>query len=163
LRNNDEIEFFWRKKMRVILKSDVANLGQQGDVKEVSSGFARNYLIPQNLVVEATFQNFEILKREKMRFMKKNQEIIDIARKIALKIEATEFLVKVKVGENGKIFGSVTTTNLSKIFRENGFKVNKHDILISNSIKELGNYEVNVKLHPEVVVKVKISVINEIA
>jgi large subunit ribosomal protein L9 len=151
----------WRGSMKVILRFDIANLGQQGDIKEVSSGFARNYLVPQNLVVEATFQNLKIREREKNRLEEKKQDVINMARKIALKIETTEFLLKVKVGENGKIFGSITAANISKVFVDNGFKINKRDILISNSIKKLGNHEVYVRLNPEVVAKAKISVMDE--
>ena len=76
-------------------------------------------------------------------------------------MEALEFAVKVKIGENGKIFGSITTANLIKIFEDNGFKVNKRDILLSNNIKEIGKYEINVRLHPEVTTKIRLSVINE--
>ncbi len=134
--------------MKVILRSDITNIGRQGEVKEVSPGFARNYLVPQNFAMEATPANLKVWERERVK-------------KIASKMEAVEFIVKVKIGENGKIFGSVTPANLSKIFEEKGFEVNKRDILLSENIKELGNYEVNVRLHPEVVVKAKLAVISE--
>jgi large subunit ribosomal protein L9 len=147
--------------MKVILRSDITNVGRQGEVKEVSPGFARNYLVPQNLAMEATPANLKIWERERVKFEKKREEIISAAKEIASKMEAVEFTVKVKIGENGKIFGSVTPANLSKIFEEKGFEVNKRDILLSDNIKEVGNYEVNVRFHPEVVVKVKLAVIGE--
>jgi len=147
--------------MKVILRSDITNVGRQGEVKEVSPGFARNYLVPQNLAMEATPANLKIWERERVKLEKQREEIISAAKEIASKMEAVEFTVKVKIGENGKIFGSVTPANLSKIFEEKGFEVNKRDILISDNIKEVGNYEVNVRLHPEVVVKVKLAVIGE--
>jgi large subunit ribosomal protein L9 len=147
--------------MKVILRSDITNVGRQGEVKEVSPGFARNYLVPQNLVMEATSANLKIWEREKIRLEKQRGEVIAAAKAVASKIEETEFTVKVKIGENGKIFGSVTSANLSKIFEEKGFEVNKRDILLSANIKEVGNYEVNVRLHPEVVVKAKLAVISE--
>lgn len=147
--------------MKVILRSDITNVGRQGEVKEVSPGFARNYLVPQNLAMEATPANLKIWERERVRLEKQREEIISAAKEIASKMEAVEFTVKVKIGENGKIFGSVTPANLSKIFEEKGFEVNKRDILLSDNIKEVGNYEVNVRLHPEVVVKVKLAVIGE--
>ncbi|MDR1433785.1 50S ribosomal protein L9 [Candidatus Endomicrobiellum devescovinae] len=147
--------------MKVILRSDITNVGRQGEVKEVSPGFARNYLVPQNLAMEATPANLKIWERERVKLEKQREEIISAAKEIASKMEAVEFTVKVKIGENGKIFGSVTPANLSKIFEEKGFEVNKRDILLSDNIKEVGNYEVNVRLHPEVVVKVKLAVIGE--
>jgi large subunit ribosomal protein L9 len=147
--------------MKVILMSDIINVGHQGEIKEVSSGFARNYLVPQNLIMEATPANLKIWERERLKFEKQREEIISVAKKIASKMEAVEFIVKVKVGENDKIFGSVTSTNLLKIFKEKGFEINKRDILLSGNIKEVGNYEVNVRLHPEVVVKVKLTVTDE--
>ncbi|MDR1662901.1 MAG: 50S ribosomal protein L9 [Endomicrobium sp.] len=147
--------------MKVILISDVINVGHQGEVKEVSSGFARNYLVPQNLAMEATLANLKIWEREKLKFEKQREEIILAAKEIAFKMEAVEFIVKVKKGENGKIFGSVTSANLSKIFKEKGFEIDKRDIFLSDSIKEVGCYEVNVRLHPKVVVKVRLVVIGE--
>lgn len=147
--------------MKVILRSDITNVGRQGEVKEVSPGFARNYLVPQNLAMEATPANLKIWERERVKLEKQREEIISAAKEIASKMEAVEFTIKVKIGENGKIFGSVTPANLSKIFEEKGFEVNKRDILLSDNIKEVGNYEVNVRLHPEVVVKVNLAVIGE--
>ncbi|MCA6079669.1 MAG: 50S ribosomal protein L9 [Endomicrobium sp.] len=147
--------------MKVILKSDITNIGRQGEIKDVMAGFARNYLIPQNLVMEANAQNLKIWEREKVKLAKRREEIISTAKEVASKMEALEFAVKVKIGENGKIFGSITPANLIKIFEDNGFKVNKRDILLSNNIKEIGKYEINVRLHPEVTTKIRLSVINE--
>ncbi|MCL2485038.1 MAG: 50S ribosomal protein L9 [Endomicrobia bacterium] len=147
--------------MKVILRSDITNVGRQGEVKEVSPGFARNYLVPQNLAMEATPQNLKIWEREKVRLEKQREEIINAAKETAGRISAEEFGIKVKIGENGKIFGSVTTANLAKIFEEKGYKVNKRDILLSDNIKETGNYEISIRLHPEVTAKVKLSVTGE--
>jgi large subunit ribosomal protein L9 len=147
--------------MKVILKSDITNVGQQGEIKEVSAGFARNYLIPQSLVIEVNNLNLKIWERERIRLEKHREEIINSAKEIAYKIETLKFTAKVKTGENGKIFGSITTANLTKIFEDNGFKVNKRDILLSDNIKEIGDHEISVRLHPEVVAKVKLSVVNE--
>jgi large subunit ribosomal protein L9 len=151
----------WRKKMKVILKSDIHNVGRQGEIKEVSAGFARNYLIPQSLVMEANDLNLKIWERGKGRLEKHREEIINSAKEIASKMGTSKFVAKVKVGENGKIFGLITTTKLTKIFENNGFKVNKRDILLLDNIKKVGNHEINVRLHPEVVAKINLSVINE--
>lgn len=146
--------------MKVILRSDITNVGCQGEIKEISSGFARNYLVPQNLVMEATAQNLKIWERERSKLEKQREKIINNAKEVASKMEVAEFIAKVKIGENGKIFGSITASNISEIFEEKGFEVNKRDILLSKNIKEVGNYEINVRLHPEVVVKIKLSVIS---
>ena len=147
--------------MKVILRSDITNVGRQGEIKEVSAGFARNYLVPQKLAMEATPQNMKIWEREKVKLEKQREEIIAKAKDLASKIEAASFSIKVKVGENGKVFGSVTAANIAKLFEEQSFDVNKRDILLPDSIKELGEYEISIRLHPEVVAKIKLSVISE--
>jgi large subunit ribosomal protein L9 len=147
--------------MKVILRSDITNIGCQGEIKEVAPGFARNYLVPQKLVMEATPCNLKIWEREKVKLAKQREEIISAVREIASKMEVAKFSIKVKVGENGKFFGSITHANISKVLKEEGFEVNKRDILLSANIKELGHYEINVRLHPEVVAKIKLDVTSE--
>ena len=144
--------------MKVILRSDIINVGQQGEIKEVAAGFARNYLIPKKLVMPANAQNMRIWERERVRLEKIREETIIAARELAAKLEACEVSIKVNIGENGKIFGSVTPAGISKAFEENGFDINKRDILLSDNIKETGAYEVSVRLHPQVLAKVKVAV-----
>lgn len=147
--------------MKVILRSDITNVGRQGEIKEVSAGFARNYLVPQNLAMEANARNMKIWERERVKLEKQREEIINRAKETAAKMESAEFGVKVKVGENGKVFGSVTSASIAKLFEEQGFEVNKRDILLSDGIKELGEYEIGIRLHPEVIAKIKLSVSSE--
>ena len=147
--------------MKVILRTDITNVGRQGEVKDVAAGFARNYLLPKKLVMEATVQNMKIWEREKTKLEKVREEIITNAKIIAEKIENTEFSIKVKLGENGKIFGSVTAATLAKLFAEKDFNINKHDILLPAPIKEIGKISVNIRLHPEVIAKVNIDVVEE--
>ena len=147
--------------MKVILRTDITNIGRQGEVKDVAAGFARNYLLPKKLVMQATVQNMKIWEREKIKLEKVREEIITNAKIIAEKIENTEFSIKVKLGENGKIFGSVTAANLAKLFAEKDFNINKHDILLPAPIKEIGKISVNIRLHPEVIAKVNIDVVEE--
>ena len=147
--------------MKVILRTDITNVGRQGEVKDVAAGFARNYLLPKELVMEATAQNMKIWEREKIKLEKIREEIISNAKIVAEKIENTEFSIKVKLGENGKIFGSVTVANLAKLFAEKDFNINKHDILLPAPIKEVGKISVNIRLHPEVIAKVNIDVVEE--
>ena len=145
--------------MKVILRTDITNVGRQGEVKDVAAGFARNYLLPKKLVMQATTQNMKVWEREKIKLEKVREEIITNAKIIAEKIENTEFSIKVKLGENGKIFGSVTAANLAKLFAEKDFNINKHDILLPAPIKEIGKISVNIRLHPEVIAKVNIDVV----
>ncbi|MDR2709239.1 MAG: 50S ribosomal protein L9 [Elusimicrobiota bacterium] len=147
--------------MKVILRYDITNVGRQGDVKDVSAGYVRNYLIPKKLVMEANARNLKVWEREKSKMEKVRQEVIDKAKELAQQLETQEFQVHVKIGDNGKIFGSVTHATLAQIFAENGFEVNKHDILLAANIKELGSYEINVRLHPEVSAKAKFIVIGD--
>ncbi len=147
--------------MKVILRTDITNVGRQGEIKDVAAGFARNYLLPKKLVMEATAQNMKIWEREKTRLEKEREEIINNAKIVAEKIENAEFSIKVKVGENGKIFGSITTAHLAKLFAEQEFTINKHDILLPAPIKEVGKVSVNVRLHPEVIAKVNIDIVEE--
>ena len=147
--------------MKVILRTDITNVGRQGEIKDVAAGFARNYLLHKKLVMEATAQNMKIWEREKTRLEKEREEIINNAKIVAEKIENAEFSIKVKVGENGKIFGSITTAHLAKLFAEQEFTINKHDILLPAPIKEVGKVSVNVRLHPEVIAKVNIDIVEE--
>ncbi|MDR2426337.1 MAG: 50S ribosomal protein L9 [Endomicrobium sp.] len=147
--------------MKVILRSDITNVGRQGEIKDVSAGFVRNYLVPQKLAMEATPQNIKVWERERVKLEKHREEIINKAKETASQIEAAEFVIKVKVGDNGKVFGSVTSANIARLFEEKGFEVNKRDILLSDSIKDLGIYEINIRLHPEVIAKIKLSVTSE--
>lgn len=147
--------------MKVILRSDITNVGKQGEIKEVAAGFARNFLLPKKLGMEANSQNLKIWEREKSRLEKEREEIINNAKVVSEKIEKTEFSITVKVGENGKIFGSITTTHLAKLFAEQGFVINKHDILLPASIKEVGKQSINIRLHPEVIAKIEVMIVEE--
>ena len=147
--------------MKVILRADITNVGRQGQIKEVSAGFARNYLLPKKFAMEATPQNLKIWEREKVKLEKEREEIIAAAKEVAEKLSQATFSTKVKVGENGKIFGSITTATLSKIFAEQGFSINKHDILLPAPVKEVCKLSVNVRLHPEVIAKVEVDIVEE--
>jgi large subunit ribosomal protein L9 len=147
--------------MKVILRADITNVGRQGEIKEVAPGFARNFLVPRKLVMEATDANLKIWEREKVKLAKQREEIIKAAQEIAAKIEKTSFTITVKTGENGKLFGSVTSATLAKLLEDNGFKVDKHDILLAAPIKEVGAYTVDIRLHPEVIAKSKFWIVEE--
>lgn len=147
--------------MKVILRADITNIGRQGKIKDVAAGFARNFLLPKKLAMEATPQNMKIWEREKVKLEKQREEVIANAVSVKENIEKISFSTKVKVGENGKIFGSITTNHLSKLFAQEGFTINKHDILLPAPVKEVGKLSVNIRLHPEVLAKVEVDIIEE--
>lgn len=147
--------------MKVILRTDIANVGRQGDIKEVSPGYARNYLLPRQMAMEATAQNLKIWDKEKVKLEKQREKIIADARALAEKVEKVSLTMPVKVGEAGKLFGSVTSANIAKALDEQGFKIEKHDILLHEAIKELGVFTIDIRLHPEVIAKIKVWVIEE--
>ncbi len=147
--------------MKVILRSDIVNVGRQGEIKDISDGFARNYLIPKKLVMEADNKNLKIWEKEKIKLEKQRESLIGEKKELAEKIEKISLTITVKVGENGKLFGAVTVSDIAEAFEEKGFKINKHDILLAESLKEVGAYTVNVRLHPEVTAEAKVWVVEE--
>ena len=147
--------------MKVILRSDIVNVGRQGEIKDISDGYARNYLLPKNLVMEANERNLKVWEREKVKLEKKREEIINQAKELAEKVGKISLTMSVKVGENGKLFGAVTVSDIAEALEEKGFKIGKHDILLVEPIKEIGAFTVNVRLHPEVTAEVKIWVVEE--
>jgi large subunit ribosomal protein L9 len=147
--------------MKVILRSDITNVGRQGDIKDVADGFARNYLFPQKLAMEASAANLKIWDRQKHTLEKERELIIAAAGELAKKIEAVSVMITVKVGEAGKVFGSVTSATLARALGENGFKIEKHSILLPEPIKEVGAFTVDIRLHPEVIAKAKVFIVAE--
>ena len=147
--------------MKVILCHDITNVGRQGDIKDVAAGFARNYLLPKSLVMEATPSNLKIWDKRKEKLSKEREKIIAEAKQLAEKIEKVSLTITVKVGDNGKIFGSVTSAHISKVLEDSGFTVERHSILLSAPIKETGTYEFDIRLHPEVLAKAKLWVVEE--
>jgi len=145
--------------MKVILKEDVKALGKKGKVCEVSDGYARNFLVPRGLAVEATQGNVQDLahkqKQEEQRKQKEKQNAIDLA----TRIESMEVILKVKVGDKGRLFGSVTSKEIAEILeKEYQLKIDKRKIELKDAIKAMGEHTITVKLHPEVSGNLKIKV-----
>ena len=147
--------------MKVILRSDITNVGRQGDVREVAPGFARNYLIPRSLAMEATSQNLKLWEREKVKLEKERDKIIIAAKELADKMEKLTVTITVKVGDAGRLFGSVSNAMIANFIKENGLEVERHSILLPEPIKELGVYTVDVRIHPEVIAKVKVCIVEK--
>lgn len=145
--------------MKVILIQDVKSLGKKGDVVEVNDGYARNYVLPKKLGLEANSRNMNDLKLQKANDEKVAKEQLDAAKKFAAEMENDEVVVSIKAGEGGRTFGSVSTKEIAAAYKEQcGKEIDKKKIQLPDAIKSFGVYEVGVKLHPKVTGKLKVKV-----
>lgn len=147
--------------MKVILRQDVDNLGQMGTIVNVKPGFARNYLIPRELAYHATPNALRIFELEKKQFEKLRAFEKADAEKIAVQISDLQVSIPMKVGEEGRLYGSVTTQMIAQELELRGYDIDKRQILIEDTIKTLGVFDVKVKLHSEIIANLKIWVISE--
>ncbi|MBR5474056.1 MAG: 50S ribosomal protein L9 [Lachnospiraceae bacterium] len=145
--------------MEVVLLQDVKALGKKGDKVTVSDGYARNFILPKKLGVEANAANLNNLKLQKANAAKVAQEQLDNAKALAAKIAESPLVMSVKVGEGGKVFGSISTKEIAKAFSDKyGMELDKKKMVLEDPIKTLGTYEVGVKLHKDVLAKLKVQV-----
>lgn len=145
--------------MLVILKKDVKGTGRAGDVVKVSDGYARNMLIPKGMAVAATDKNIRSIEKQKAVLEEKRKEEKIEAEKIASDLEKNKIEIKIKTGDNGKLFGSITAMDISKaIMEQEGVDIDKKKIQLKSPIKQTGEFEVEVKIYPEVVAKVNVIV-----
>ncbi|NLK17485.1 MAG: 50S ribosomal protein L9 [Clostridiales bacterium] len=147
--------------MKVILKQDVKGQGKKGEIVNVNDGYARNYLIPKGLAVEATADavNSAMLKKQAAEYHRKMERKEALAAK--QRLDDLTVNLKVKCGKSGKIFGSVTSTQVSEKLAEMGYTVDKKKIMLKEPIKNAGIYTVDVKLYPEITAKLKVIVESE--
>ena len=144
--------------MQVILREDVAHLGEVGDVVNVKSGYARNFLLPRGLAVVANERQMSRLEHEKGIIEKRVSRLRDDAQGIKNKLEKVSLNIEKACGENGKLFGSVTAMEVEALLRESGFDVDRRKIQLWENLKALGDYDIDIKLHRDVVATVKVSV-----
>lgn len=145
--------------MQVILLDDVKALGKKGDIVKVNDGYARNFILPKKLGVEATPQNLNELKFQKAAEEKRQQEIYEEAKKTAEEIAKEAVVVNMKVGEGGKTFGSISTKEIALAIKEQLKRdIDKKKISTPDAIKGLGVYNVQIKLHPKVTAELKVQV-----
>ena len=144
--------------MRIILQKDITNLGDAGDIKEVSPGYARNYLIPKKLAIIATDKSAKAVEFQKKLAQIKKENRKKSMQELAKQIEANTYTVSVKVGENDKLFGSVTSLDIANSLKSTGIEIDKRKIEISEPIKTLGTYQVKVKLADGVQSIIKLNV-----
>ncbi|PRX31828.1 LSU ribosomal protein L9P [Orenia metallireducens] len=145
--------------MKVILQKDVKGLGKKGEVVNASDGHARNYLLPRGLAKEANEGNIHNLKQKKKAKKRKKERELEEAQEQAKSLEGKIFTFKVKAGENGRLFGSVTTSDIAdKIEQKTGQKIDKRKIDLNDNIRTLGTKKVSIKLHKNVTADVKVKV-----
>ena len=145
--------------MRVLLQANVPNLGQIGDLVNVKAGYARNYLLPRGFAVASNEQNKKQLEHQLRLTEQKKKQALEEAQQLAEAIASLSLTVKKAVGEEEKIFGTVTNQELADEFKVNGLEIDRHNITIVDEIKTVGIYKGLVKLHPEVSAEFKIWVV----
>lgn len=145
--------------MKVILLQDVKSLGKKGDLVEVNTGYARNFILPKKLGVEATRKNINDLKLKKAHEDKVAAEELEAAKKLAEELKEKTVELSIKVGENGKTFGAVSTKEIAAAAKDQlGYELDKKKIVVNEPIKTTGLHQVKVKLHPKVTADLKVQV-----
>lgn len=147
--------------MEVILRQAVENLGHPGDLVKVSSGFARNYLLPRGVAVAATEGNKKRIAQEKARLEAAEAARRQTAEEYAATVEQISLTFSARVGEEGKLFGSVTSADIAHQLEAQGYKIEKRQIDLNEPIKALGVYRVPIKLHADVKPEIKVWVIKQ--
>ncbi|HIW02096.1 MAG TPA: 50S ribosomal protein L9 [Candidatus Protoclostridium stercorigallinarum] len=145
--------------MKVILLKDVKGSGKKGDVVNVSDGYANNYLIKQGLAQPATAQNISLLEAQRSSEAYKKATALKDAKELAAKLSETKVELKAKIGANGKLFGSLSSQAIAEALEKAGVTVDKKKIVLDSPIKQIGEYKITVKLHPEVSAKITLSVV----
>lgn len=148
--------------MKVILLSDVKNQGKKGEVKEVATGYAQNFLIKKGLAEEATPANLEKLKKQKDQMaQEKEQELVD-AQLLKTELESKEVEIKTKSGEDGRLFGSISSKQVVDAFeKQHSLKIDKRKLNMDQPLKSLGYHKLKAKLHPEVEAEIKVHVVEQ--
>lgn len=145
--------------MKIILLQDEKKLGKKGDMIEVSEGYARNYILPKKIGVEATPQNVNDLKLKKANAERIAKEQLEAAKALAADLESKQVVVKMKAGEGGRAFGSVSSKEIAAAFKQqHNMDIDKKKIQLPESLKSFGAYEVSIKLHPQVTGKLTVKV-----
>ncbi len=145
--------------MEIILTQDVKSLGKKGEIVKVSDGYARNFILPKKLGMEATKQNLYDLNMQKAAEEKRQKEILEEAKEFGKKLEELTIKVSIKAGEGGKTFGSVSTKEIAEAAKKQfNLELDKKKLQLNDPIKNAGSYTVPVKLHPQVTAEMKVKV-----
>ncbi len=147
--------------MKVILRQDFETLGEAGKVLTVKDGYARNYLIPRGIAYEASDRALRLFEQDKLRLSARKNREKKLAEDLKAKLDGVSVTATVPVGEEDRVFGSVTTQDIADMLAAKGFEVDKRKIQLDEPIKALGFYEVPVKLHGEVLAVIKVWVVKQ--
>ena len=145
--------------MEIVLREDVENLGKAGEVVDVADGYARNYLFPKQLAVQATEHKIKEVKRRKEREQELEEEKRENAREKAESLEKEKLVFEVKAGENGKLFGSITSNDIVEELKEKKFKIDSRDIMLDENIKSLGIHKVSIKIYDDISATIEVEVV----
>lgn len=144
--------------MKLILKENIEHLGHIGDIVKVAPGYARNYLLPKGLAIEATEKNAKALDHAKRQMAYKKDKALQAAKLLVAKLEGLSINLTHQAGEEGKLFGSVTNMEIAAFLKDNGFDIDRKKIVLAEPIKHTGEFSVPVKIHPEVNATLKVTV-----
>jgi large subunit ribosomal protein L9 len=144
--------------MKVILMQDLESLGYEGDVADVARGYARNYLIPKGLAIEASDANLKALAMRRSKILARRTKDKEEAERVMEKLAEIIVRMKAKAGEEDKLYGSVTSRDIAQKLEEQGVVVDRRKIILDEAIRSLGEFQVAVKLHPEVTATIKVTV-----
>lgn len=145
--------------MKIILIQDVKKLGKKGEIINVNDGYARNYILPQKLGIEANSKNLNDLKLQKIKEEKDAQKLLDDAKELAEKIGGQVVAVKIKGGEGGKVFGSISSKEIAEAMKKQcGLEIDKKKIQLQEPIRSFGTHEVGIRLHPQVTGTLRVKV-----
>ncbi len=147
--------------MKVILKEDVAALGKTGEMVTVADGYARNYLLPRGLAVEASSKHVKLLEHQKKLIQDRMKKQKGKAQQLAEQLSTLSVTIARKAGDEERLYGSVTSRDIEAALRAEGVQVDRKQILLDEPIKRLGEYSIKIKVHPEVTTSVTIRVIKE--
>lgn len=146
---------------KVLLREDVDDLGARGEIVRVRAGYARNYLLPRNLAVEATTGNVKGIEQERAALLKKEAKERSTAEAQSAQMSSLILEFKRKAGEQGALYGSVTSMDLAEALKERGYEIDRHRIHLREPLKRLGEFNVPVRLHREVTIDLKVKVVPE--
>jgi len=147
--------------MQVILREDIDNLGSIGDLVKVADGYARNFLVPNKKAIEATPDNLNAMNHAKKMVSDRIRKIKKVATAEADQLRGLAVIIKAKTGEEGKLFGSVTSMDIADAVKAKGVELDKRKIVLDEPIKRLGDYTVSVKMHTDILADIKVTVIAE--
>ncbi len=145
--------------MKLILRADIDHLGRLGDLVTVKPGYGRNYLIPKGLAMLATKANIKAFEFERKRLQEKMDAIRFAAQELADKLTQAKVVIEVRVGEGGKLYGSVSSANIADVLESLDIEVDRRKIVLEDPIRALGDYTLEVKLHPDVKAELNVSVV----